>query len=106
MTISAIHKKNVEVRLLLNEHATHQYEMKKHLKTFMYDVKKRRRSADIEAKIYTVSKTQWGLSFTKPITEGFQPSQNIIEKRWVYSFFPSFRYNFHLKLYRDIIKVF
>ena len=60
MTISAIHKKNVEVRLLLNEHATHQYEMKKHLKTFMYDVKKRRRSADIEAKIYTVSKTQWG----------------------------------------------
>ena len=61
MTISAIHKKNVEVRLLLNEHATHQYEMKKHLKTFMYDVKKRRRSADIEAKIYTVSKTQWGL---------------------------------------------
>jgi len=49
----AIHKKNVEVRLLLNEHATHQYEMKKHLKTFMYDVKKRRRSADIEAKIYT-----------------------------------------------------
>ena len=45
--------------------------MKKHLKTFMYDVKKRRRSADIEAKIYTVSKTQWGLilyEFTfKPI---------------------------------------
>ena len=62
MIIAAIHKKNVEVRLLLNEHATHQYEMKKHLKTFMYDVKKRRRSADIEAKIYTVSKTQWGVS--------------------------------------------
>ena len=39
--------------------------MKKHLKTFMYDVKKRRRSADIEAKIYTVSKTQWGLFLYK-----------------------------------------
>ena len=38
--------------------------------------------------------------------EGFQPSQNNIEKQWVYSFFSSFRYNFHLKVYRDIIKVF
>jgi len=49
----AIYKRNVEIRLLLNEHATHQYEMQKHLKSFMYDVKKRRKSADIEAKIYT-----------------------------------------------------
>ena len=49
-------KKDVEVKLLLNEHATHKYEMRRHLKTFMYDLKKRRRSARIQAKVYTVSK--------------------------------------------------
>ncbi len=42
------------VKFLLNEHATHKYEMKKHLKTFIYDVKKRSKKADVAAKLFSV----------------------------------------------------
>merc|ERR1711862_926541 len=49
----AMVKRGVSVKFLLNDHATHRYEMKKHLRTFIYDVKKRRRSADIKAKVYS-----------------------------------------------------
>ena len=39
--------------------------------------------------------------FSPSITEGFQPSQNIIEKPLVYRFFSSFRYTFmHYFLYK------
>ena len=73
MTITAIHKRNVEVRILVNEHATHQHEMKKHLKTFIHDVKKRRKSADIEAKSYTVSKPKYILHQGPYIKDNSKP---------------------------------
>ena len=63
---TALTQRNVQVKLLFNEHATHKYEMKKHLKAFMYDVKKKRRHADIDAKVFAVIWifSQFELSFS------------------------------------------
>ena len=70
----AMSARKVEVKLLLNEHATHKYQMKKHLKAFMYDVK-RRHKARIEAKVYTVSILFYIFSITLP--------GNVFSQRWI-----------------------
>ena len=52
----AVVKRGVELKVLVNEHASHKYLMKKYLRKLSDKVKNKRRSANIQLKFFSVSK--------------------------------------------------
>ena len=52
----AVVKRGVELKVLVNEHASHKYLMKKYLRKLSDKAKNKRRSANIQLKFFSVSK--------------------------------------------------
>ena len=53
---SAVIKNGVEVKFLVNEHASHKYLMKKYLRKLSEKLRDKRRNANIQLKFFSVSK--------------------------------------------------
>ena len=54
--ITAVIKNGVEVKFLVNEHASHKYLMKKYLRKLSEKLRDKRRNANIQLKFFSVSK--------------------------------------------------
>ena len=53
---TAVIKNGVEVKFLVNEHASHKYLMKKYLRKLSEKLRDKRRNANIQLKFFSVSK--------------------------------------------------